>query len=75
MPEQKMFRITMTPDLINQAHNIIFLVEGENKAAILKTVLTADYQPDKFPAQRIKPLNGNLYWFIDSKAAAHLSEK
>jgi len=75
VPEQKMFRITMTPDLINQAHNIIFLVEGENKAAILKTVLTADYQPDKFPAQRIKPLNGNLYWFIDSKAAAHLSEK
>jgi 6-phosphogluconolactonase len=70
--EQQMFRITMTPLLINKAHNIIFLVEGEKKAEILKTVLNDQYQPDKFPAQVIKAEDGNLYWFVDKKAAALL---
>ncbi len=74
VPEQKMFRITMTANLINQACNIIFLVTGESKAEILNTVLTTPYQPDKYPAQLIKPVNGNLYWFIDNKAANLLSK-
>jgi len=69
VPEQKMFRITMTADLINLACNIIFLVQGEGKSEILKAVLT-DSQPfDKYPAQLVKPVNGNLFWFIDKKAA------
>ncbi len=73
VPEQHMFRITMTPLLINQAHTIIFLVEGENKAAILNTVLNGSLQPDKYPAQIITAEKGKLYWFIDKKAAALLS--
>ena len=67
--EQLMFRITMTPHLINQAHNIVFLVEGENKAEIVKTILYGPRQPIKFPAQIINPEEGNLYWFIDKEAA------
>ncbi|MEO7309124.1 MAG: 6-phosphogluconolactonase [Chitinophagaceae bacterium] len=70
--EQNMFRITMTPGLINNAHNIIFLVVGESKAAILKTILSGARQPDKFPAQIIKAKDGSLYWFIDKNAAALL---
>ncbi len=70
--EQHMFRITMTTALINKANNIIFLVEGENKAAILKTILSGTKQPDKFPAQIIEAEEGNLYWMVDKKAAALL---
>ena len=69
--EQNMYRITMTAKLINEAHNIIFLVAGSSKAQILDTILSAPYQPDKFPAQLIKPVTGQLYWFVD-KAAANL---
>jgi len=72
--EQHMYRITMTPPLINQAHTIIFLVEGENKAAILNTVLTGPQQPNKFPAQIINAEDGNLYWFVDKKAATLLPD-
>ncbi len=72
--EQRMFRITMTPHLINKAHNIIFLVQGENKAEVLKTVLCGPQQPDKFPAQVIHAEDGNLYWFVDKKAAELLSD-
>jgi 6-phosphogluconolactonase len=67
--EQKMFRITMTADLINLAHNILFLVEGEKKSEILKAVLQDTAQLGKYPAQLIKPVNGDLYWFMDKKAA------
>ncbi len=67
--EVGMFRITMTAPLINQARNIVFLVAGEGKAEILNTVLNSTA---KYPAQMIKPIDGNLYWFIDKKAAAKL---
>ena len=71
---QKMFRITMTANLINQASNIIFLVAGEGKAEILNTVLNAPYHPEKYPAQLIQPADGNLFWFVDTKAATLLSK-
>ncbi len=70
--EQKMYRITMTADLINQARNIIFLVEGEGKADIFRTVLTGPYEPERLPAQLINPVNGKLFWFVDNKAAVQL---
>lgn len=70
--EQKMFRITMTPLIINQAHQIIFLVEGENKAEILNTVLNGSNHPEKYPAQIINAENGTVTWFIDEKAASLL---
>jgi 6-phosphogluconolactonase len=70
--EQNMYRITMTPALINQANNIIFLVEGEKKAEIIKTILTEPIEPNQFPAQIIHPENGNLYLYLDKKAASQL---
>jgi len=70
--EQKMFRITMTAPLINQAHNIAFLLTGKSKAEALKTVLTQPYQPNKYPAQLIKPVNGKLFWLLDEDAASLL---
>lgn len=70
--ELKKYRITMTPALINQARQILFLVEGENKAGILNSVLTSDFKPDQFLAQLIKPVNSNLDWFTDKYAASLL---
>ena len=67
--EQQMFRITMTAPFINLANNIVFLVTGKEKAGVLKTVLNGPFEPDKYPAQLIKPVNGNLYWFADKTAA------
>ena len=52
--------------LINLAYNIVFLLTGKAKAETLKTVLNVPYQPDKYPVQLIKPIDGKLYWFIDS---------
>ena len=70
--EQQMFRITMTAPLINQARNVTFLVTGKEKAAIMKAMLGNSIQTDKYPAQLIKPVNGNLFWFIDREAGSAL---
>jgi 6-phosphogluconolactonase len=63
------FRISLTAPLINDAKNIAFIAFGENKANALKHVI-GDEQKDVFiyPAQLIKPVNGNLDWFVDDKA-------
>ena len=64
------YRITMTPVLLNQASHIAFLVSGQDKSTALHAVLEGPYQPDKFPAQVIRPVHGKITWFLD-KAAAH----
>jgi 6-phosphogluconolactonase len=70
--EVKMYRITMTAHLINMSRNILFLVAGEDKAQVLNTVLNTPALPDKYPAQLIKPVDGELYWYVDASAASKL---
>jgi 6-phosphogluconolactonase len=70
--ELQRYRITMTATLINKAHNIVFLITGKEKSDILKTVLTAPFQPEKYPIQLIRPEHGEVCWFVDDKAASGL---
>lgn len=65
-------RLTLTFPVINNAANVIFLVKGADKAEILQTTLEGKFQPEKFPAQSIKPENGELFWLVDEPAAALL---
>ena len=66
--EQKEWRVTMTAPLINQAHNVVFLVSGKEKAEILHAILDDPFEPGLYPAQLVKPASGNLYWFADEAA-------
>lgn len=64
-------RITMTFPLINEGEVVIFLVEGDGKAQILKEVLE---QPDKqYPSQSVAPRSGNLFWYVDRAAVRLLT--
>lgn len=65
---QKMYRISLTPVIVNRSAKIFFLAAGNSKALALKNVLQGEYQPDRCPAQLIKPLNGELDWYIDEAA-------
>jgi 6-phosphogluconolactonase len=66
-------RITLTPPVINNAREIIFFVTGTEKAATLKAVLEGQYQPDRLPAQIIRPAQGKVVWMVDQAAASSLS--
>jgi len=74
LADKQVFRISMTAPLINQAKNIAFLTFGEGKADAIKHVLEGEKDITKYPAQLIKPLNGEVQWFIDEAAASKLSK-
>lgn len=65
-------RLTLTFPVINNAANVIFLVSGKEKAPTLKEILESAPDPEKYPAQMVKPLDGNLIWLIDKQAAGLL---
>ena len=66
-----MWRITLTPVVINAAKNVLFIVSGEEKAECLRQVLKGPYQPNVHPAQIIRPTRGRVLWLVDKAAAAH----
>jgi 6-phosphogluconolactonase len=70
--EVKMDRITFTAPLINQAHTIGFLVYGSGKAEAVKHIIEDPTNIDEYPAQLIKPISGELIWFLDEAAASSL---
>ena len=63
------YRITMTLPLLNNGATVVFLVSGAEKAQIVKEVLEGE---DKYPAQAVKPSQGELIWMLDKDAAAYL---
>jgi len=63
------FRITLTAPVFNRAACALFLVSGEEKAEALRSVLEGDLQPDRFPAQLVRPDDGKLLWWVDRAAA------
>jgi 6-phosphogluconolactonase len=73
VPEVDMWRITLTPVVINLAREVIFLVAGAAKADMLRQVLEGPYAPDERPAQIVKPSPGEVVWMIDAAAAEKLS--
>ncbi|HSL56153.1 MAG TPA: 6-phosphogluconolactonase, partial [Pyrinomonadaceae bacterium] len=64
-------RITMTLPLLNNGASVVFLVSGADKAEIVREVLEGD---NKYPAQAVKPTNGELIWMLDKDAASSLQK-
>lgn len=68
-------RLTFTPRLLNEAHYILFLVTGAEKADAVQAVLEGEYQPDEYPAQLVRPPKGEVTWMLDTAAAAKLQKQ
>jgi 6-phosphogluconolactonase len=62
-------RITMTFPVLNAAAEVIVLVAGAEKAAIVSQVLGPQNDEVKFPIQRIRPRDGVKHWMLDHAAA------
>ncbi|MFI5157643.1 MAG: 6-phosphogluconolactonase [Sphingobacteriales bacterium] len=75
LEDQQVYRITFTAPLINQAHNIAFLVYGEGKAIAVHHVLEDAKDIENYPAQLIMPEHGDVRWYLDEPAAADLKNK
>jgi len=69
-PNVKIPRVSLTFPAINHAAEIIFIVSGKGKAAILQQILKGTDQ--KYPAQMVNPLKGRLTWMADRDATMQL---
>jgi 6-phosphogluconolactonase len=72
VPKPPPDRLTFTPPLLNAARNVLFTVTGSEKADALHAVLEGEYQPDEYPAQIVRPTNGEVVWMLDRAAAQKL---
>jgi 6-phosphogluconolactonase len=72
LESQKMYRITLTAPVINNAKKIVVIAFGEKKAHALNEVLNGIENTNTYPMQLIKPVSGELLFLVD-KSATKLS--
>jgi 6-phosphogluconolactonase len=67
--DEKQNRITLTHPVLCAASHLAVLVSGEEKAGILKEVLT--HEPDEvlYPIHTLWPILNKITWLVDSNAA------
>ena len=64
-------RVSLTLPVLNRAANVLFLVSGIKKADIVYEVLKSG-NPRQYPAGRVQPVDGIVYWFIDKAAGSKI---
>ncbi len=64
------YRLTLTLPVLNAAARILFLVTGENKAAVLYDLVTGQGQTGTMPASLVRPA-GELLVLADRQAAKY----
>jgi len=72
VPNLAAWRITLTLPVLLCARHVIFLVSGPDKAAVLRDVLDGPHDPQRLPAQLVRPQDGDLTWLVDEAAASLL---
>ena len=68
----KSHRITLTYPVLNAAAEVLFVAGGADKADMLRHVLLGDPSGHTYPAQFVRPQNGQLLWLMDEAAAGKL---
>lgn len=69
------WRITFTFSVLNEAGNIMFMVEGQEKSHVLSEVLQGTSGAPQYPVQNVTPHDGKIVWFVDRAAARDLKVK
>ena len=72
LEQKQTWRISFTFPLINSAAQIIFLVAGKEKAAIVADVINHKKIKPALPSQSVKPEKGIICWMLDEEAAIEI---
>ena len=70
--DEKLNRITLTHPVLCAASRLAVLVSGQEKAHILKEVLTSEPDEVRFPIHTLWPVLNKVTWLVDSEAAKFL---
>jgi 6-phosphogluconolactonase len=66
-------RITLTLPVLNAAARIELPVLGADKANVVWAVLRGPIDPFRYPAQFVRPVDGEMVWMMDAAAAARVA--
>jgi 6-phosphogluconolactonase len=69
----KAHRLTLTLPVLNHAAEVMFLVAGQSKAAIVKSLIGPKAGSPDLPAARVRPYRGRLTWLITQDATGGLN--
>ena len=72
IPQLGSWRVSLTLPVINSARQIVFLVSGASKAAIVRKVIGAKSPSKDLPATMVLPKEGILQWMADMEAASQV---
>ena len=67
-------RVTFTFPVLNAARNVLFQVDGEKKASVVRDILGGHSAVDVHPSAGVRPNNGKLLWLLDTAAGSLLSK-
>jgi 6-phosphogluconolactonase len=70
--DEKLNRITLTHPVLCAASHLAVLVSGQEKANILKEVLTSEPDEVRYPIHVLWPILNKVTWLVDSDAAKAL---
>jgi 6-phosphogluconolactonase len=68
----EVYRLTLNFNVLNSARKVAFLVTGDQKSEVLRTLF--ENPSADLPAQRVAPVRGETHWILDRAAAAMLTE-
>jgi 6-phosphogluconolactonase len=71
-PPGNLWRVTLTPAVLDLAKHVTFVVSGASKSLRLAQVVQGPFTPDLLPAQAIRPRQGVLTWMVDQAAGSQL---
>lgn len=66
-------RVTLTPRALTAAANVIFLVKGESKAAIVRRAVEGSEPVTELPARLFSGSAQHVTWFVDTAAGQGLT--
>ena len=69
VPAEPPLRLTLTFRALARAAHAHFLVAGADKAGVLRHVLAGGADPNLYPAAGVRPLEGEVTWWLDRDAA------
>jgi 6-phosphogluconolactonase len=61
-------RISISGGVINAAKRVTFIASGREKAGVIKELFAREGNYLDYPAFYVKPLSGNLEWYLDQDA-------
>lgn len=73
-PKPPPTRITLSAGALNRVAHAFFLVTGADKADAVRAALRGPNDPQRTPAQLVRPPRGHLVWLLDQAAASKLSD-